>query len=51
MKTVKKQKNLFAWNDTIQKLFELRKKADRKREIIKRLKGDQKIGEKSKEIV
>ncbi len=36
----KKDKNLFAWNETIQTLFELKKKADRKREFIKKVKDD-----------
>ena len=38
---MRKQINLFAWNDTIQKLFELSEKADRKREIVKKVRKDQ----------
>jgi len=43
MNTTKNKTNLFAWNETIQKLCELQEKADRKRKLIKKLK-ENKIG-------
>jgi hypothetical protein len=45
MNTTRNKINLFAWNETIQKLWSLQEKADRKRKLIKKVK-DIKIDKK-----